>query len=326
MIREADIIERLRRIATAPEARGLLDDVAVLDGLVITHDSIAEGVHFRPNDPPASVGWKLVAVNLSDLAGKGATPAGALLSLTIAGDSQWESEFLTGVEHACESYGLALIGGDTIALPEGSARVLGLTTIGRAGAYVPDRAGAKPGDLLWLVGTVGDAAAGLAQLQADPKAAGPLIDIYRRPVPQLGAGQIIAPHAHAMMDVSDGLLLDTLRMAEASGCSASIELDRLPLSSAFVAERGSSLDAHLFAATGGDDYALLVALPPELDPATLSLPRGTRIARIGQLSAGEPRISLSWRGEPVKLPERLGFEHQGDDRCGLSAPPVGDRP
>src|SRR6185503_16098202 len=122
---------RLRSIATSPEARGLLDDVAVLDGFVLTHDSIAEGVHFLSDDPPASVGWKLVAVNLSDLACKGATPAGALLSLTIAGDGQWESEFLTGVEHACESYALPLIGGDTIALPDGSPRVLGLTAIGR---------------------------------------------------------------------------------------------------------------------------------------------------------------------------------------------------
>src|SRR3954447_7142575 len=103
-MREAEVIERLRRIATAPEARGLLDDVAVLDGLVLTHDSIAEGVHFLPDDPPASVGWKLVAVNLSDLAAKGASPAGALLSLTLSGDGRWESEFLTGVEHACESY------------------------------------------------------------------------------------------------------------------------------------------------------------------------------------------------------------------------------
>ena len=325
-MRERDIIDRLRRIATSPEARGLLDDVAVLAGFVLTHDSIAEGVHFLPNDPPASVGWKLVAVNLSDLAGKGATPAGALLSLTIAGDGQWESEFLTGVEHACESYALPLIGGDTIALPEGSSRVLGLTAIGRVGGHVPDRAGAKAGDALWLVGTVGDAAAGLAQLQADVTATGPLIDIYRRPIPQLGAGQVLAPHAHAMMDVSDGLLLDARRMAEASGCGVSIELDRLPQSSAFVAERGADLAAHLFAATGGDDYALLAALPPALDPATLSLPGGTRIARIGKLSGGEPKLSLSWRGDPVELPERLGFEHQGNDRRGISASPMTDRP
>src|ERR687890_832123 len=147
-MREAEVIARLRRIATAPEARGLLDDVAVLDGFVITHDSIAEGVHFLPTDPPASVGWKLVAVNLSDLAAKGAAPRGALLSLTIAGDGEWEEKFLTGIEAACESYALPLIGGDTIALPSGAPRVLGMTAIGCAGAHVPDRAGARPGDTL----------------------------------------------------------------------------------------------------------------------------------------------------------------------------------
>ena len=325
-MRERDVIERLRRLATAPEARGLLDDVAVLDGLIITHDSIAEGVHFLPSDPPASVGWKLVAVNLSDLAGKGAAPAGALLSLTLNGNTGWESDFLTGVGHACESYHLALIGGDTVRLADGAPRLLGMTAIGRGGEHVPDRAGGTAGDGLWVVGSIGDAAAGLAQLVADPKATGPLVDIYRRPVPQLGAGQVLAPHAHAMMDVSDGLLLDALRMAEASRCAVSIAVDSLPLSAAFTAQRGSDLDSSLFAATGGDDYTLLAALPPAFDPATLSLPEGTRVTRVGTLSAGKPQLSLSWRGKPVDLPERLGFEHSGDDVRGISAPSVGDWP
>lgn len=322
---ERELIDRLRRIATDPAARGLLDDVAVVDGLVLTHDSIAEGVHFLSTDPPASVGWKLVAVNLSDLAAKGATPAGALLSLTIAGDGGWETAFLTGVEHACESYALPLIGGDTIALAEGAPRVLGLTALGRARSRVPDRAGAEPGDALWLIGTVGDAAAGLALLAADRTATGPLVDIYRRPIPQLSAGAELAPHAHAMMDVSDGLLLDARRMAEASGRALSIELDALPLSSAFAAERGVDLAARLFAATGGDDYALLAALSPSADPATLSLPEGTKVTRVGTVSAGEVTLSLSWRGEPVDLPERLGFEHQGHLDQRTAAPPVADR-
>jgi thiamine-monophosphate kinase len=326
MIREAEVIDRLRRIATSPEARGLRDDVAVLDGLVITHDSIAEGVHFLPNDPPASVGWKLVAVNLSDLAAKGATPAGALLSLTLSGDGSWESEFLTGVEHACESYELPLIGGDTIALPDGAPRVFGLTAIGRAGSHVPDRSGGKDGDYLWLVGTVGDAALGLMELRANARATGPLIDIYRRPIPQLVAGRALAPHAHAMMDISDGLLLDARRMAEASRCAITIDVDQLPLSSAFVAERGSGLEARLFAATAGDDYALLAALPAEVHPATLSLPQGTKIARIGTLATGEVSLSLTSGGQPVELPEILGFEHSGDDTGGVSDSPMADRP
>jgi thiamine-monophosphate kinase len=324
-VRETELIDRLRRIATDPEARGLLDDVAVLDGLVITHDSIAEGVHFLPSDPPPSVGWKLVAVNLSDLAAKGARPAGALLSLTLSGEGDWESEFLTGIEAACESYGLPLIGGDTIALPQGAPRVFGMTAIGRASADVPSRAGGEAGDHLWLVGTIGDSAAGLAQLREDGRAVGPLVDIFRRPIPQLSAGQALAPHAHAMMDVSDGLLLDARRMAEASGCAIAIELEQLPLSSAFIAERGAAVEQRLFAATGGDDYALLTALEPGLDAATLSLPDATRISRIGSLAAGEPSVSLSWHGEPVQLPETLGFEHSGSSLRWTSATPVGDR-
>ena len=324
-MRESEVIERLRRIATAPEARGLLDDVAVLGDLIITHDSIAEGVHFLPHDPPASVGWKLVAVNLSDLAAKGAAPVGALLSLTISGPGKWEESFLTGVEAACESYGLPLIGGDTIALPAGAPRVLGMTVLGRAGASIPHRAGGQPGDALWLVGTIGDAAAGLAQLRADRHAAGPLVDIYRRPIPQLEAGRIVALHAHAMMDVSDGLLLDARWMAQASRCSITIELEKLPLSEAFIAGRGEELAARMFAATGGDDYALLAALPADLDPVRLSLPSGTRVTRIGSLAAGKASLSLTRAGEPVELPPRLGFEHQANRHRERSAPPVADR-
>jgi thiamine-monophosphate kinase len=325
-MREGEILVRLRRFATNSAARGLLDDAAVLDGLVITHDSIAEGVHFLAFDPPASVGWKLVAVNLSDLAAKGARPAGALLSLTIAGPGGWEAAFLSGVEAACESYDLPLIGGDTIALPRGAPRVLGLTAIGRAGKRVPDRAGGKPGDRLWLIGTIGDAAAGLAQLKGNRHATGPLVDIFRRPVPLLSPGQALAPRAHAMMDVSDGLLLDARRIAEASGCVLTIDLDAIPLSAAFTGARGDGLGARLFAATGGDDYALLAALPPKVDPSTLSLPEGTTIACIGLLEAGEPSIRLLSEGHPVELPERLGFEHSDDQHRGLSGSPVADWP
>jgi thiamine-monophosphate kinase len=319
-MRESEVIARLRRFATDPAARGLLDDAAVLEGLVITHDSIAEGVHFFPFDPPASVGWKLVTVNLSDLAAKGATPAGAVLSLTIVGDGEWETEFLTGIEAACESYRLPLIGGDTIMLPEDSPRVLGLTAIGRAGSRVPDRSGGEPADILWLVGTLGDSAAGLAQLQHDARATGPLVDVYRRPIPLLADGQALAPHAKAMMDVSDGLLLDSLRLAQASGCAVEIELDALPLSDAFVRERGTSFDTLLFAATGGDDYALLAALPAGFDPSTLSLPSRTSIRRIGTLSTGKPELRLTSGGQPIELPETLGHEHRSS-----SAPPMAGR-
>ncbi|RST29872.1 thiamine-phosphate kinase [Sphingomonas ginkgonis] len=306
---EQQILAALRPLATDPAARGLLDDAALLDGLVLSHDTIAEGVHYLPDDPPDSVGWKLAAVNLSDLAAKGAAPAGALLSLTLRGDSEWEERFLRGFHAACESYGLPLLGGDTIALPDGAPRVLGLTVLGRAGARTPSRGGGRPGDRLWVAGVLGDSAAGLDCLRRDTKAEGPLVDVYRRPIPQLAAGRALAGVANAMMDVSDGLLLDAARLADASGCGADIALDTLPLSTSFVAERGAGLDARLFAATGGDDYALLCALPAGVDPnATLCLPEGTRMAAVGSLTDGMG-IHLTDDGEPVPLPERLGHEH-----------------
>jgi thiamine-monophosphate kinase len=319
-VRESQAIQRLRRIATSPAALGLKDDTALFEGLVLTHDSIAEGVHFLPSDPAASVGWKLVTVNLSDLAAKGAEPAAALLSLALSGDDAWDMGFLDGVEAACESYGLPLLGGDTIALPLGAPRVFGLTAIGRAGKRVPLRSGGKAGDALWAVGTFGDSAAGLKMLLADGASTGPLVDVYRRPVPLLAAGQALAPHANAMMDVSDGLLLDAMRLAEASGLNAEIDLDAIPLSSAFIAERSGDIDARLFAATGGDDYALLAAIPAKTDPLSLSLPRGTTIARIGALAAEGSLLTLSSGGSPVPLPELLGHEHRGDPPA-----PVADR-
>ena len=316
-MRERDVIARLRRIATDPAARNLKDDAALLDGLVLTHDSIAEGIHFLATDPPASVGWKLVAVNLSDLAGKGAEPAAALLSLTLS-KSEWDRAVIDGIEAACESYGLALIGGDTIALMPDAPRVYGLTAIGRAGEKTPSRSGGRPGDRLWLAGTVGDSAAGLAQLIDDEDATGPLVDIYRRPVPLLKMGRALADHATAMMDVSDGLLLDLERLCSASGCGASVDFDSLPLSSAFVAERGQDRAARLFAATGGDDYALLAALPEDLDALSLSLPDPPTLTCIGRLVAGGG-LSASDRDGDVPLPETLGYEHRA------SVSPMGGR-
>lgn len=308
---EHTILARLRRRADHPAARGLIDDVALIDGLIVTHDTIAEAVHYFPDDPPSSVGWKLMAVNLSDLAAKGATPVGALLSLTIRGDDEWEMRFLDGVEAAAETYGLPLIGGDTIALPEGTPRVLGLTAIGRAGPRVPSRSGARAGDQLWLVGTVGDSAAGLELLKRNAAATGTLVDIYRRPIPLIAAGQLLAPEARATMDVSDGLLLDARRMAEASGCAVRIELSAMPVSDSFVEAFGKDRQALLFAATGGDDYALLVALAPDADPFTLSLPSGTKMCRIGSFAEGSG-LALTFHGDAISLPESLGHEHRGN--------------
>ncbi len=307
---ELDFIERLRAVAAHPAARGLADDAAVMDGLVLTHDMIAEGIHFLPSDPPASVGWKLVAVNLSDLAAKGAEPMAALMGATISADPEWDNLFISGVAAACEKYRLPLVGGDTIALPPGAPRVFGLTAIGRAGPHIPARSGGLPGDRLWLVGTLGDGAAGLAVLTGNPKAEGALVEAYRRPVPQLAAGRVLATVAHAAMDVSDGLLFDLTRMMAASGCGARIDLGALPLSRAYIAERGGDRHARLAAAAGGDDYALLAALAPDLDPAlSLSLPSGTIIAAIGTLTDGHELSLFDAAGE-VLLPEQLGYEHR----------------
>lgn len=199
--------------------------------------------------------------------------------------------------------------------------MLGLTALGRAGERTPARNGARSGDELWIVGTIGDAAAGLAQLRANQRAVGPLVDVYRRPVPLLAPGRALAAAATAMMDVSDGLLLDARRMAEASGCRAVVDLDLVPLSVAFRQVQGSDRRARVFAATGGDDYALLAALPAGFDPLTLSLPTGTTITRIGSLEAGVPAIRLISEGCPIAVPETLGYEHRG-----FPGSPVVDRP
>ena len=304
---EREVIDRVRRMATHPAARNLDDDAALFEGLVITHDTIAEGVHYLASDPPDSVGWKLAAVTASDLAGKGAMPEAALLSLALRGDGQWESAFLDGLEQALREFGMSLIGGDTIALPDGAPRVLGLTAIGRAGDRTPARRGGQAGDTLWLAGTVGDAAAGLALLCDDPSAGGPLVDAYRRPRPLIAAGRSLAPNVHAMMDVSDGLLIDASRMAASSGLGAEIDLSALPLSDAFRDARGDGLEARQFAATGGDDYALLTAASDRI--LGISLPAGARLTAIGRLVEGEGLL-LRHEGQEVPVPERLGYEHR----------------
>ncbi len=181
---------------------------------------------------------------------------------------------------------------------------------GAAANEYPSRSGGKPGDALWLVGTLGDAAAGLAALQADEQAEGTLVEAYRRPVPQLAVGRLLAPHANAMMDVSDGLLLDAARLCAASKCSAAIDLDSLPLSPGLTSpSEAADRRARLAAATGGDDYALLAALPAGFDPLGISLPSGTILARIGTLAQGEG-VKLFDRAGEVPLPERLGYEHR----------------
>jgi thiamine-monophosphate kinase len=271
--------------------------------LVLTHDMIVEGVHYLSSDPPADVAWKLVAVNLSDLAAKGARPLGVLLGFTL-GDEAWDKAFAEGLAAALAAFGLPLLGGDTVSAP---ARVLGLTAIGRATGPVPSRAGARPGDQLWVSGTIGDAGAGLKTLQGALAGSAALIERYRNPRPRLEAGERLAPIVSAMMDVSDGLLIDAARMAAASACGIEVALDALPLSEAFLAARG---ETRLDAATAGDDYELLFAAGPGTAPALHALAEelGLPLSRIGACVAGAG-LTLSNGGSPVPLPPRLGFEH-----------------
>ena len=302
MAREADFISALRTIATHPAARGLTDDAAVWGDLVITHDMIAEGVHYLRSDPPADVAWKLLAVNLSDLAAKGAKPLAVLMGYALTGDAAWDAAFVEGLHAALAAFDVALFGGDTVALPAGAPRVLGLTAIGTGGARVPARSGAQAGDAIYVTGTIGDAGLGLRVAQNEGEA-GELLTAYRRPTPQLAAGQMLAPIVTAMMDVSDGLLIDAARMAEASGALFEIVLDAVPLSAAYRAQKGEQRAARMTAATAGDDYQLLFTTSAALP--TLDCP----VTRIGQVKRGEGLVVSDSAGA-VPLPDTLGWEHK----------------
>jgi len=294
-VTEAEFIAALRRLPLHPAARGLNDDTALLDAgpLVVTTDTLVEGVHFLPTDPVQDVAWKLVATNLSDLAAKGAKPEGILLNYSL-GDDAWDRAFLGGLADVLTTFDTRIIGGDTVTLPTNAPRVLTVTAFG-SDAAAPARNGALGGDALYVTGTIGDAGAGLAiALGADGPAE--LLAAYRRPQPRLTDGRIVAPHVHAMMDVSDGLLIDASRMALASNLAVSIDLARIPLSDAYRAFSGDRLAA----ATAGDDYQLLFAAPQDFV---------TDAARIGTFSTGSG-LTLHDSGKPVPLPASLGYEHQ----------------
>jgi thiamine-monophosphate kinase len=274
---EPDFLTLLRPLATHPAARGLMDDAAVVGDLVFTHDMLVEGVHFLADDPPEHVAWKLLAVNLSDLAAKGAVPVGVLLGYPL-GDDDWDAAFVRGLGGALAAFDVALLGGDTVRGP----RVLSLTAIGRS-AVAPSRSGALAGDALYVTGVIGRAGLGLA---GDPDH----LAAYRRPTPRLAEGQALAPIVHAMMDVSDGLLIDAQRMATASNLALSIDLDAVP----HVGELMTAI-------TAGDDYELLFAAA-----ADTALP--VAATRIGTFGAGSG-ITLHNSTGPVALPEALGYTH-----------------
>jgi thiamine-monophosphate kinase len=314
---ETDLIARLRAVAGHPAARGLLDDAAVLApplgrDIVATHDLLAEGVHVIGDEPPADLAHKLVAVNLSDLAAMGARPLGVLVGLGLAGQgADWVDGFAGGLARACARWGAPLLGGDTVM---GLDRlVLGLTALGQVEpGRALSRAGARAGDLLWVSGHVGDAGLGLAVARA--QASGPaeacaaVLARYRRPEPRLALGAALAGEAlaTACLDVSDGLLLDAARLAEASGLRAVIHLPRVPLSRAAEALGADQLAA----ATAGDDYELLFATRPEHTGRLAALGRRLklRLSCVGELETGAGVALLDVAGQDV-TPARLGWVH-----------------
>lgn len=287
MTTERTFIAALRSLASHPAARGLADDCAVLElggeTLVLTHDTLVEGLHFLSGQDPADVAWKLVTTNLSDLAAKGAQPLGVLLGYQFGGS---EARFLAGLAEVLTHYDVPLLGGDTVGAA--GPQVLGLTALGRATHRpVPSRGGARAGDALCLTGPVGAAMLGFEAFKAG---AGDSL-AYRRPAALLAEGRTLAPLVTAMMDVSDGLLLDAQRMAEASHMTLSIDCAAVPIA-APEARRDEAL-------RWGDDYQLLFTLPPEASVAFA-------IHRIGTvLPRGEHPLLLD--GTPPT--GSLGYQH-----------------
>ncbi|MFM9976599.1 MAG: thiamine-phosphate kinase [Sphingomonadaceae bacterium] len=284
---ETDFLALLRPLATHPAARGLRDDAAVLGDLVVTHDMLVEGVHFRAADAANDVAWKLIAVNLSDLAAKGAVPVGVLLGYTL-GEDTWDAAFVRGLEDVLSAFDVPLLGGDTVRGP----RVLSLTALGRS-VHAPSRSGARAGDALWVTGVIGRTGLGLQRLgenRSQDLGDEAYISAYLRPTPRLAEGQALAPLVTAMMDVSDGLLIDAQRMADASEVALFIDLDAVP----HVGERMAAM-------TAGDDYELLFALPPDVIPPVAA-------TRIGAFADGQGLMLRDANGS-VALPTRLGWLH-----------------
>lgn len=308
---ELDFIDQLKKLATHPAARGLSDDAAVLPfgrhKLVMTHDMLVEGVHFLSNADPADVAWKLVAVNLSDLAAKGAKPLGILMGYSRTDDDAWDAAFVRGLKEALNHFCVPLLGGDTVSSGSNQKRTMGLTAFGESrGHIVPARGGAAPGHAIYVSGKIGDAWAGLQLASgkahaADFEITAALLKAHNRPHPRLDEGRALSSLVSSMMDVSDGLLLDASRIADASGINMEIDLDAVPLSDPYISVFGDDEAARMSAATGGDDYQLLLTASPET-----VLP--IKLTKIGKCRSGSG-VSLIQQGEQVGLPETLGFVH-----------------
>ena len=315
---EFDLIARIRaRVAARDDVRlGIGDDAAILRmppdrDLVVAMDTLNTGVHFPEETAPADIGWKSLAVNLSDLAAMAAEPAWCTLSLSLPqSDAVWLDAFLDGFLALAERHGVALIGGDTTRGPLSvCVTVHGL--VEPRGALRRDAA--RVGDDLWVTGTLGDAAGALRQWRAggaiDPRLRARL----DRPTPRIAAGRALAGIAHACIDVSDGLLADLGHVCRASRVGARVDIDALPASEALRATVDRDTLRALQAA-GGDDYELCFSAPKtaRLAIATLEMATDVPMTRIGVVTAEAGRVEAVDRDDASWAPPHRGYEHFGD--------------
>jgi thiamine-monophosphate kinase len=306
---EDALIAHLAALVDGPAAgvlRGIGDDAALLaPDLVWTVDTQVEGSHFRRDwSSPADVGWKALAVGLSDLAAMGAQPLAALVSAIVPdGDASDLEPVYAGLGACARTYGCPVAGGD---VASGPGLALSVGVLGRVATAPPGRDGARPGDVIAVTGTLGEAAAGLAALRDPDLAALAGVDgcraRLRRPHPRLGEGAALAAVAHALMDASDGLARDLPRIARRSGVALAVDLDALPVHDPVraVAERlGTAPGA--FAATGGEDYELIAVLDPGQVAGC-----GVPLTVIGEVVDGPAEVR--WRGAGSEAALR-GWDH-----------------
>jgi thiamine-monophosphate kinase len=308
---EFALIARHFRPLAGEGALGLADDAALLTPpagreLALAADAMVAGVHFLPDDPPDTIGRKLLRVNLSDLAAMGARPLGYLITIALpAGlDDDWLAGFAAGLAEDQARYGLHVLGGDTVSTP--GPLSLSLTALGTVEPGTAlRRAGAQPGDEVWVSGRIGDGWLGLRAARGEwPDPDGALAARYRLPEPRLALGRALRGLAHACMDVSDGLLQDLSHLCRAGGLAAEVEAALVP-----VSDRAAPIEALV---TGGDDYELLFAAPPERAEAVRAAgaASGTPVMRVGRFTAGEARVTLFGGGGVDITPARLGWSHR----------------
>ncbi len=301
-------IGRYFRPLAGPGSLDLTDDAAVFvpppgRELVVAADAMVEGVHFLPGTAPDLVARKLLRVNLSDLAAMGAAPLGYLLTVSVprsAGEA-WFERFSAGLAADQAEFGITLLGGDTTETP--GPITLSLTIIGHVTpGQALRRSGARAGDELWVTGTIGDGVLGLEAARGKlPDPDGSLVGRYNLPSPRLGLP--LWGLATAAMDVSDGLVQDVGHVCRESGVAAVIEAERVPLSAAAQAAGPAWWEA---AITGGDDYELVLAVPPGRDTAMRDI--GTRVTRIGRFTSGNGVQMVDARGDSIAL-SRRGWSH-----------------